>query len=300
MTGTVPDLAALPAPESYATLCARFLRAVRALRDWSSGYGDLLPESIFEAVCLMQVHHAPWHSAEQLRVHNRMSVWLMCLDDLAEGAGTSAELDGVLDRCRHVIHGGRPAPGDDFARCLYDIRTQLTTALVWPALSPQWTMLFERTLTAMRTERDMRSAIDCGAAPPTIEDYLANCDNTEVRIAQCTYWIATGEPALLDHIEPLLAALWQAQVAIRWANDFRSVQRRDDESTVVNAGSIGIEPAEIRRRADDAALRCGELLAPLIARSVPEALALDRMTRSVITLYGVSDYRPLAAESPAG
>ncbi|HWM01033.1 MAG TPA: terpene synthase family protein [Actinophytocola sp.] len=284
------DLAELPSPELSSTMCARMLATHRELTTWVAGYGDLVSDTLLEPVCLMHVFAAPWHTAEQLRLHNRMAAWLFALDNAVEGAATLADVEEIADRCRQVAAGAEPA--DPFYRCLRDVLAELRAVPLWPTLADQWSNLFEATLDAVCTERRNRVAVDAGGTPPSIEDYIANCDNAEVRIAYFTYWMATAGDDLPDHLDVLMPALWEAQVAVRWANDFRSVMRGDAEATVLNSAALGIGPDEIHRRALEAADRCGELLAPLIARSVPEAVALDRTTRSVVAFYGISDYRP--------
>jgi hypothetical protein len=292
MTAAALDLSGAPSPERYATLCARFLRTHGELKAWAAGYGDLLPGSLLEPLCLMHVFHAPWQSAAELRLHNRMAAWLFALDNHAEEAATQADLDRLAERCRRVLDGGEPEPADAFGRCLRDIRAELRTLPLWPALGARWRGLLLDTLTAMRTERLLRHRMDTGGGAPTVEEYLANCDNAEVRIAYFTYWLSMDGTALLDHPDVLMPALWEAQVATRWANDFRSAHRASDEPTALNARLLGIEPAESLRRAHEAAERCHRLLEPLLAASVPEAVVLDRMARAVVGFYGTSDYRP--------
>lgn len=292
MTGVPLELAGLPSPALSSAMCARMLRTHRELTEWVSGYGDLVSDTLLEPLCLMHVFAAPWHTADQLRIHNRMAAWLFALDNAVESAPSLAEVDEITRRCRRVIDGVAPDPGDAFARCLRDVWTELRAAPLWPELADQWSDLFGRTLDAVRAERRGRCDLDAGGPQPSIEDYIANCDNAEVRIAYFTYWIATGGDDLREHLDDLMPALWQAQVAIRWANDFRSAMRGDEESTVLNSFMLGVGPDEIQQHALRAADRCGELLEPLIAESVPEAVALDRMTRSVVAFYGICDYRP--------
>lgn len=290
MTAAAIDLSGAPAPEVYVGLVARFLRTHGELREWAAGYGDLLPGSLLEPLCLMHVFHAPWQSAGDLRLHNRMAAWLFALDNHAEGAATQAALDELVDRCRRVLDGREPE--DAFGRCLHDIRAELRASPLWPRLGSRWRDLLLETLAAMRAERLLRQRVDDGGPAPTVAEYVANCDNAEVRIAYFTYWLSMGGTALLDHAGVLMPALWEAQVATRWANDFRSAQRETPESTALDFRLLGIAPDEALGLAHAAAGRCQRLLAPLVAASVPEALVLDRMARAVVGFYGVSDYRP--------
>jgi hypothetical protein len=292
---TAPDLSGLsvlPSPELSAAMCATMLRTHRELVAWVAGYGDLVSDTLLEPVCLMHVFAAPWHTPDQLRTHNRMAAWLFALDNAAEGAPSLADVDAIIGRCRHVLAGGAPEPGDEFARCLRDVWAELRTAPLWPALADRWTDVFDRTLDAIRAERVARGALDAGGAPPSVDEYIANCDNAEIRIAYLTYWIATGGEDLLTHVDDLMPALWEAQVAIRWANDYRSVRRGDAEPTVLNSSLLGVGEDEMRTRAVAAADRCAAMIGPLVAKQLPEAVTLDRMTRSVVAFYGISDYRP--------
>jgi hypothetical protein len=286
------DLTELPSPELSSVLCARMLRTHRELTAWVSGYGDLVSDTLLEPVCLMHVFAAPWHTADQLRTHNRMAAWLFALDNAAESAPTLADVDAITGRCRHVLGGGEPEPGDEFARCLRDVFAELRTAPLWPALADRWFEVFGSTLDALRAERVARCDLDAGGPPPSLDAYIANCDNAEIRIAYLTYWIATGGEDLLTHVDDLMPALWEAQVAIRWANDYRSVERGDEEATVLNSSLLGVGQDEMRRRALAAAGRSGAMIEPLVAKQLPEAVTLDRMTRSVVAFYGISDYRP--------
>jgi transposase len=286
------DLNGLPSPELSSVICARTLETQRALNAWTSEYGHPASDSPLQAICLMHVLTAPWHTAEQLRVHNRMTAWLFHVDNVVEGARTLAEAEEIIRRYRLVVEGGTPDPADPLCRMLHAIWDELRTGPMWRELGDRWLDLFDRTLDAMRTERRRRMDMDAGGAPPTVEQYIANCDNTEVRIAYFTYWISAGDHSLHDHLDLLMPALWEAQVAVRWANDFRSIQRKQEESTALNSFMLGVGPAEIQRQALRAVGRCGEILEPLIAKSVPEAVILDRMMRSAVGFYHISDYKP--------
>lgn len=233
----------LPGPALYTAVSATALTAHRDLSTWAKKYGDLLCQDDLAQLCLLRGWHAPWHTAAQLRLPNRMSTWLRTL--------TKAPRD-VLD----ALDGTNP-----LAACLADIVTDLKAQRLWPPLAKEWQALFDDTLAALRAEPLVR---------PTPEQYTANSDSTTVRIATFTYWIAADDHTVLDHVDALLPALWESQVAIRWAD-------RDQPT------GMSLTTTEVRALAEAAATRCTNLLAPLLAAEVPEALALDRMTRSAMS-----------------
>lgn len=240
----------LPAPSLYSAVSATALAAHRDLSTWAAKYGDLLPEDDLAPICLLRAWHAPWHTAAQLRLHNRMSTWLLALAEAP---------DDLLGSCADVLDGGEAT--NPLAACLADIWTDLTAQRLWPPLAKEWRALFDDTLAALRAEPLVR---------PTPEQYAANSDSATVRIASFTYWIAAGDHTVLDHVDALLPALWESQVAIRWAD-------RDQPA------SMNLTATEVQDLAAAAATRCTNLLAPLLTAEVPEALALDRMTRSAIS-----------------
>lgn len=286
------DLDGFPTPALSSLVCVRFLETHRDLRAWAARYGDLISEPNLELMCLHHILVAPWHTPAQLKLHNRLSTWMFASDTAVERARTLAEVEEILRRWRRAAEGCETDPDDQLIRCLADICAELRTAPLWPYLADQWLDLLEHTLAGLRTERVRRIELAAGGPPPSVEEYLAASDNIQVRWCYLSYWIAAGDLTLLEHLDTLLPALWESQVAIRWANDFRSVQRGAGESKPGDSYLLDLGLAELRDRALGAVRACAELLQPLLAAGVPEAIGLDRGTRTVVDFYLLSDYRP--------
>ncbi len=281
--------ALLSAPESGST-CAAAGLAQRDLARCAARYPELFPArpfdpAFFSTITLANTFCAPWHTAAELRVANRITLWIFALDRLIDAVATSrAEVDDLVRRCLAVA-GGEPAPaGDPLTAFLVEVRDELVAAPAYPALRAVWLDEVRRMLVTMAREWDWKGA----PLPPSLDDYL---DNAEFGFAlvYVSHWIRTTPAGEVTDVAALRAAGWAVQRVIRLLNDL-GTYHRDLRTGDLNALKLA-DRAEVDARIARETEASEALLAPLRATHPGLALFLARHIGFNTGFYRVTDYQ---------
>ncbi len=276
--------------------CAVSAQSQRDLQKCASKYSDLFPGNPFDPTLLGGIADAhafcaPWLTAEQLRMANRISLWAFGLDwEIDYLAKSRSDVDAVVTRCLDVDDGGQPGAGDCLGRFLAELRSELAAAPAFASLGQVWRDQLERTLDAMAREWDWKAAYtaDGDSALPSFEQYLANADNLGFSLVYVAHWICTGE-AGAGHVDELMAASWEVQRAMRLINDL-GTYKRDLQWGDLNVLMLGVTQQDVMERIALHAARCQELLAPLRAGQAALATYLERMVGFNMGFHPVTDY----------
>ena len=94
-------------------------------------------------------------------------------------------------------------------------------------------------LTTMRDEWRIAAELRDGGPAPTWDEYVANADGCGFRFLRVTDWLTREDADLLPHLELLMQAAWEAEVAARLRNDLGTWQR-EQGLIDLNALRLGI------------------------------------------------------------
>jgi hypothetical protein len=271
-------------------MCGRAYAIQQALEPWLSQESTWIERQYVTPVIHAYAFAGPWLSSSQLLLSLQFELFVFGVDKLIDTDATSRrEVEEYVESWTIVARGGIPREADRPGVALEKIREQLSESTLWPALGGCWEQLFSATFRGMLEEWDSAAALHDGHAP-TFDEYLANSDSCGFRIIRMTDWIASEEAAVRAHLEILMEASWHAEIASRLTNDLRSHAREKDHIDL-NAIKLGAAPEQIVARADEARQKMTELLDPLLRRSVPPAVFLDRILRFGNAFYEIADFR---------
>jgi len=287
---TRPDLREA---REWGRLCAVAGHAQRDLADCAGRYRGLFAArpfdpGLFATLAFACAYGAAWLPPDRLRVATRTCLWCFGLDWLVDyKARSRAEVRGVVDACLAVADGGDPAPGDDLARFLADLRDELADRPDFAALRPIWRDELRRMLEAMAREWDWRA--DPHRPSPTFEEYLANADNLGFSFAFATHLCLTGTAYTALDLAELRAAGRAVQRVIRLLNDLGTYER-DVSWGDLNVLLLGNTRAQVSAHVAALTDRCGELIGPLRARHPELTGYLSRQLGFNQGFYRISDY----------
>lgn len=218
-------------------------RSQREMRRWAADYpvlyaAETFDPTLFSMSALGVAFSAPWFSIEQLRMANRVNLWVFGLDwsidAVARNYGEAAE---IVRRVEAVADGAPAVPGDDLTRFLADLREELLPH------SPVWRDELRLTLDAMMREWEWKDA----GVLPTFEDYLANADNIGYSLVFAGHWAANGGSG---DVQAVREASWAVQRVVRLVNDIGSYER-DVKWGDLNAFMLDVERAEVMERVSE-------------------------------------------------
>ena len=261
---------------------------------------------------------ASFSSAAALVSMARMSLWVFTIDDLFdEEIVPFAELRRRVARYNQILAGATADPKrerDTLVLALQDIRDDLSSYALWPALRDEWAAAVARTLDAMMREHDWRIMYRDGTGDSDLPSYDAYLDDGLYSIGGpphiWTTLIAISDETTLHHLHRLRQMERTASICIRLANDLQSHQKEIAEGKI-NSIVIRQREAMARGLSAEAAvvdaceavrheIRLGLLLCDQLrqqaqtATGYPEQAIAD-IARFVCDFYVHHDYHTFAA-----
>jgi len=280
------EIAELLSAAECGSTCAVAGLAHRDLLSRAAAYPTLFPArpfdpAFFSTITMANAFCAPWLPAGQLRLTNRITLWVFALDRLIDHVATEpAEVEDIVRRCL----AEHPVPGDPLTGFLAEIRTELAGAAAYPVLGGIWTDELRRMLDAMAREWAWKSA----GRLPTLDAYL---DNAEFgfSLVYVSHWLATTDPGQVGDIPALRTAGQAIQRVIRLLNDL-GTYRRERQTGDLNALLLA-DRATIGERIVAETARRRELLAPLKPAHPRLTGFLERHIDFNAGFYRVTDYQ---------
>lgn len=302
--GDIVDVA-LRTAEEQGRICALAAAGQRDLAGRLAAYPELFPDGPFDAtllgtVALATAFGAPWCEPDQLRIANRVALWIFAADWLIDHrARCRDEVDSVVRRCLLVLAGEPAAEADPLGRFLAEIRDELaqTAPTAFATAQTAWRGEFRRMLHAMAREWDWKQRLgDVGAAPGSprgpaygLDEYLANADNFGSSFVNVSHWIRTGDAGTLAHLPELIAAGRDVQRVLRLVNDLATYQR-DVRWGDLNALLLGVDRKEVVRRIEVLVRRCREMFATLPGPCRTQGEYLARQIGFSTGFYQLTDF----------
>ncbi|GAA2638990.1 terpene synthase family protein [Actinomadura fulvescens] len=277
--------------------CAADLqRAIEARR-------DLFPAQPFDAdfpfkLAAAIAGGAPGHTAQQLRMHARTSLWIFAVDwQIDYVTDSSDQVRDIADRCSRIAAGHEPDTGDSLTAFLGELRAELATAPAFSAFEPIWREELDRMLAAMMREWEWNALRNTIASDPTspglptLEQYLANADNFGSTWSNVAHWIAIGDPMVLAEIDELRRLSGYVQQALRLLNDLATIERDRGEWNDLNALMLA-DQTVVEQQIADLAAQFRLQAQPLQARCPQGAAFLRQQLEFSTSYYGVqrADY----------
>ncbi|MFV2018395.1 terpene synthase family protein [Micromonospora sp. LOL_023] len=280
----------------HGRICAIATTGQRDLAEYTSAYPELFPvkpfdPAFFAAVSLASAFSAPWCTPEQLRLTNRAAVWVRALRwSVHHRAGSEADVEILIDRCRAVAHGVPAGEHDELGRFLADLLAQLLPTPGFAARRDGWRAELERTLNAIGREWRWMSADRArpGASRPTLREYLDNADSLGSTFVHLTHWLRLGDSSALAHLNELITVSREAQRVLRLVDDLTSASRgsgRGDFDALLTADRSRVEE-QVGHLVD----RCRELLRPLEVRCPNQASYLARQLGFNSGFHRIADF----------
>ncbi|WP_062439784.1 terpene synthase family protein [Herbidospora daliensis] len=244
--------------------------SARDLTARAAAYPDLFPArpfdaTLFTAVSLANAFGSPDATVAELRVANRLSLWIFAVDWLIDHRATEpGEVDAIVDEC---LGGGAASPLTAF---LGEIREEVadTRGLFEAELA--------RMLHAMRREFAWKAA----GERPTLEVYLGNAANFGSTFVNVAHWTRNN----VADIPGLLPASDEVQKVLRLLNDL-ATHHRDVSWGDLNALMLGPTPDEVRSHITHLVGTARKLIG-----DGPQAGYLGRQIGYSSGFYGVADY----------
>ncbi|HEV2636329.1 MAG TPA: hypothetical protein VGX23_14350 [Actinocrinis sp.] len=276
----------MPDPVASAAAGATTLKVARSLQKWAAPIPTVVNLDLVLPVALTHTFCCPWLEPRELLAGCQAALWVFHIDDLVE----QAPLD--VPRLLDIAAGAAPDPGAPTETVLGELRDELTRKPLFDAMSDLWIGTLDRLLTALMWERDAALALAAGSPAPSVAEYLDYAFTIGSAFIRSTIWLASENTELLPKIEMLTAAMAEAVVAVRLANDLATYKRELGEPASLNILMLKDvdEPwvhGEIRQRR----ARCTEILAPVIQES-NAATGVLRLIDYTTTFYLDTDYRP--------
>ncbi|MDN3351098.1 terpene synthase family protein [Actinomadura sp. DC4] len=273
--------------------CALAMECLRDLQECAAEYPGLFAAkpfgpTVFSGVALANAFGSPRSTAAGIRVAARTSLWAFAADWLMDYVATSREeIDAIVGGCAAVGDGAEPDPGAPVQGLLASLRDELATRPAWAAQRPVWRDHLQRYLLANAREWSWKT--DGDAAPPTLEDYLANADNFGSSLVNVGHWIYNGAASTPSELRLLAAASAEVQRTLRLLNDLATYER-DLAWGDLNSLMLGATRDDVDRRIGELADGCEKLIAPLAADFPGEADYLRRQIGHSAGYYGMTDY----------
>ncbi|WP_091349973.1 terpene synthase family protein [Micromonospora rhizosphaerae] len=274
-------------------ICALAAKGQRDLQECADAYPELFaPREFDPALCgniaMTMAFSAPWCDPGQLRIANRLVLWIFALDWLIDYDAKSREaVDRLTGRCLAVADGATPKPDDALGRFLAELRDELAAARAYPTHGPMWRAELRRVLDAMVREWDWKQA---GADRlPNLDEYLANAANLASTVVNVVHWIHIGDPVTLARLDELVTVSDEVQRILRLVNDLATYER-DVRWGDLNALLLVSDPDQVRRRAEELVGSARALLAPLRESCPVQADYLTRQLGFSCGFYGSTDF----------
>ncbi|MFC8845225.1 MULTISPECIES: terpene synthase [unclassified Micromonospora] len=290
----LPDQLSVAAEQGR--ICALAAQGQRDLQRQADRYPDLFAGRAFDAalfsnIALAIAFGAPWCTAEQLRLTNRMVLWGFALDWRIDYLAKSrADVDRVVTGALAVAEGASPDAEDPLGRLLAELRDDLAEVPAFAELGGAWRAAVRRTVTAMAREWGWKTARERDGAPlPGIAEYLANADNLACTVVNVAHWIWTGDAETHRRLGPLVTVSDEVQRVLRLVNDLATYER-DLEWGDLNALLLVDDRAEVDQRIVELVERCTELLAPLSGGCPLQAAYLARQIGFSSGFYRSADF----------
>jgi hypothetical protein len=299
-----------PIARECAPLGALTMKATRDLVAWVERYPGAFESALALPVAMTNSFATPWLGARGLRLCCRAGMWFFGIDDVTDNDVdgrrlTEAEAEAIPDTYAGIAAGRAPDPDDLLGVALAELRDELASRPLFPAMRDLWLQSLRRALDDMVFTRRQAIAIASGAAPPSAEVYLEHYESMGSAWVRLVQWIDTEGPSVLTHLDVLMPALREAILALRLANDIHCYEREQQEAYALNILMLGVSREAALQMMESHARRCEQLLEPLIEASFGPAVGLVRLVHWVLAFYAVTDYRtgvpaPLVAPSREG
>ncbi|GAA4246433.1 terpene synthase family protein [Dactylosporangium darangshiense] len=278
----------------HGRICALAAAGQRDLQECAAAHQELFgakpfDHTLFSAIAHATAFGAPWCTREQLRVVNRVSLWVFAADWLMDHEASSREeVTTIIADCFAVADGAAPRAASPLGWFLAEIRDELTTAPAFPARRSLWHDEARRMLAAMAQEWQWKSAIAAGASGPTFDEYLDIADNTGLSFVNVTHWLFTGDRTCLERLDELTAAGREAQRVLRLVNDL-ATHGRDVVWGDLNALML-TDHADVSRRITTLTEQFQQLLRPLERTCPQQVVYLRRQIGFTGGFYQVTDF----------
>jgi hypothetical protein len=276
----------LPDPVASAIAGATTLQVARLLQRWAARFPTVVDLDLMFPVALTHTFCYPWHTLSELFLGCRVGLWVFHIDDIAE----KAPLD--IPRLLDIAQGAAPDPGTPTEVVLSELRDELAGRPLFDSMSDLWRDTLSGLLEGMTWERDTALAVVAGAPAPSVAEYLKYAVTIGSGFVRSSIWLASESIDLLPQIEMLTAALSEAVVAVRLANDLATYKRELTEPASLNILMLqDIDEPWVHREIRQRRARCAEILAPVIQETNAAAGVL-RLIDYTTTFYLSTDYRP--------
>lgn len=283
---------ALPAAHLSGTISAVAGQCQRQMAGWAADHPGLyqakaFDPALFSTLALASAFSGPWHTADELRMANRVCLWCFALDWLIDyHASSKAEVVQIVERCEAVAAGAPPVEGDELTAFLAEIRDELAAFPAWPELAGVWRDSLSRMLAAMALEWEHKSSTE---GRPTFEEYLGNSDNLGFTFVFVSHWVATAPAGPVTGVAAVCAASQAVQRVIRLLNDLGTYER-DLKWGDLNALLLDASRSDVERRIGEVTAEARELLAAARTHHPRLADYMERQMDFCAGFYGVTDY----------
>jgi hypothetical protein len=276
----------MPDPVASAAAGATALKVIRSLQRWATRFPTVVNPDLVLPVALTHTFCCPWLKPDELLLGCRTALWSFHVDDLVE----KVPLD--ISRLLDIAASAAPDPGVPTEIVLAELRDELAARPLFETADGLWSSALERLLTALMWERDTALARAAGAPEPSVAEYLEHAFTIGSAFVRPSIWLASESADLFPQLETLTAAMSEAVVAIRLANDLATYERELGEPASLNVLMLqGIDEPWVHREIRERRARCAEILAPVMPES-DAASGILRLIDYTTTFYLNTDYRP--------
>ncbi|WP_194892733.1 terpene synthase family protein [Catenulispora pinisilvae] len=276
----------LPDPVASAVAGAATLQVTRSLQRWATRFPAVVDPDLVLPVALTHTFCSPWLKPHELLPGCRTALWVFHIDDIVE----RAPLD--VPRLLDIATGAAPDPGSSTEIVLAELREELAARPLFETVGGLWSSTLDRLLTGLMWERDTALARAAGAPEPSVAEYLEHAFTIGSAFVRSSIWLASESTDLLPQLEALTAAMSEAVVAVRLANDLATYKRELGEPASLNILMLqGIDEPWVHSEIRQRRARCAKILAPVIQESNAAAGVL-RLIDYTTTFYLNTDYRP--------
>jgi len=207
-------------------------RASRELHRWAANY-PLIRRVRVWPLSLSVTAAAPFASAAALVSMARVSLWVFTIDDLFdEETVPFVELRRRVERYKEIVNGDGGVARrerDTLVLALRDIREDLETYELFPALREEWARAVHGTLDGMMREHEWRTHYRADRGTDQLPDYDTYLENGLYTVGGpphvWTALIAISDPTTLNHYSIIKELGLAASTCIRLANDLRSYDK---------------------------------------------------------------------------
>lgn len=211
-------------------------RASRELHRWAANY-PLIRRVRVWPLSLSVAAAAPFASVAALVSMARVSLWVFTIDDLFdEETVPFTELRRRVERYKEIVSGAdntQRRERDTLVLALQDIRDDLASYPLFPALREEWANTFHGTLDGMMQEHEWRTHYRSNRHTDRLPGYDTYVENGLYTVGGpphvWTTLIAIGDESVLDRYSPIKELGLAASTCIRLANDLRSYDKEISE-----------------------------------------------------------------------